>query len=218
MGDNGRVTAPIGASRHRGALLLADISGYTSFLQGITGAHQDLSTDPDEPPAAYGLLSDLLDITTTVLSPAFGLVKLEGDAVFAVAPDGPESPRGDAVRACLRDCYAAFARRLATARSELTCTCNSCSLISGLDLKFVLHHGEYMTQRILGREELAGPDVIVAHRLLKNHAREVVGALPYALLTDAALRAMEVPDEGMTPLTERYDDLPPVAAHVLPLA
>ena len=199
-------------------MLLADISGYTGFLRGITDAHAELIAEPDEPAPAYSLLSSLLDTMATVLAPSFEVMKFEGDAIFAVAPDGPQSVHGESVIAYLKTCYAAFGDRLAQGRAELTCDCNSCSLVNGLDLKFVLHHGEYVTQRILGREELAGPEVIVAHRLLKNHAHEVVGALPYALLTDAALRAMEVPATGMTALTESYEDLPPIPVHVLPLA
>ncbi len=132
----------------------------------------------DEPAPVYALLSGVLDAMASALAPSFAVAKFEGDAIFAVAPDGRESVRGDAVTASLRACYAAFAERLAQGRSELTCDCNSCSLVNGLDLKFVLHHGDYVLQRIVGREELAGPEVIVAHRLLKNHARDVVGARP----------------------------------------
>jgi class 3 adenylate cyclase len=205
------------ASRQRGALLLADISGYTSFLQGIADAHAELKADTDEPAPVYSLLSGMLDAMATVLAPSFGVVKLEGDAIFAVAPDGAESVRGEAVTACLASCYAAFAEQLARGRSELTCACNSCLLLNGLDLKFVLHHGEYVLQRIVGREELAGPEVIVAHRLLKNHARDVLGARPYALLTDAAAAALDVPTGEMPALTERYDGLPPISAHLLVL-
>jgi len=210
------MTIPIGpASRQRGALLLADISGYTGFLQGVADAHVDLIVEADEPPPAYSLLSSLLDTIATAVAPAFQLVKFEGDAIFAVAPDGPSTVHGDAVTACLRACHAAFAQRLAEGRSEWTCTCNSCALVSGLGLKFVLHHGEYFTQRIVGREELAGPDVIVAHRLLKNHASDVIGSRPYALLTDAALQALEVPANGMPALTETYGGLPPIPVHLL---
>ena len=79
----------------------------------------------------------------------------------------------------------------------------------------MLHHGEYVLHRIVGREELAGPEVIVAHRLLKNHARDVVGAHPYALLTDAALAALGVPTAEMPALTETYDGLPPIPGRLL---
>lgn len=205
------------ASRQRGALLLADISGYTGFLQGVTDAHADLTVEVDEPPTAYSMLSSLLDVMATTLAPAFQLVKFEGDAIFAIAPDGPEAVHGAGVVACLRACHAAFVQRLAAGRSEWTCSCNACGLVNGLGLKFVLHHGDYVTQRIVGREELAGPDVIVAHRLLKNHAHEVVGSRPYALLTDAALTSLEVPAQGMQALTETYEGLPPIPVHLLVL-
>lgn len=209
--------APGSTSRQRGALLLADISGYTGFLQGIAEAHAELKVDTDEPAPVYSLLSGLLDGMATALAPTFQVVKFEGDAIFAIAPDGPESVHGDAVIASLRTCHAAFAERLAQGKSELTCSCNSCSRVDGLSLKFVLHHGDYVLQRIVGREELAGPEVIVAHRLLKNHARDVVGMHPYALMTDAALAALDVPAGEMAALTETYDGLPPIPAHLLVL-
>jgi len=210
--------APGHTSRQRGALLLADISGYTSFLQGIAEAHAELNADGDEPAPVYALLSGVLDAMATSLAPSFEVAKFEGDAIFAVAPDGADSVRGEAVTACLRSCYATFAKRLAEGRVSLTCDCNSCSLVNGLDLKFVLHHGDYVVQRIVGREELAGPEVIVAHRLLKNHARETVGERPYALLTDAATRALDVPTDEMPAITEAYDGLPPIPAHLLVLS
>ena len=205
------------AAKQRGALLLADISGYTSFLQGITDAHAELIAEPDEPAPVYSLLSSLLDTMATVLAPSFEVMKFEGDAIFAVAPDGPQSVHGESVIACLRTCYAAFGERLAQGRAELTCECNSCSLVNGLDLKFVLHHGDYFAQRIAGQEEVVGPDVIVAHRLLKNHARDLVGERPYVLLTDAAAADLDVSIHDMLPLTERYEQMPPIAVHVLPL-
>ena len=200
-----------------GALLLADISGYTGFLQGVADAHRDLIIDVDEPPAAYALMSSLLDVMVTSMVPPFRLAKFEGDAVFAVAPDADLALRGSAVLDCLRACYAAFTARLGEANSRWTCTCGSCSRVQALDLKFVLHHGAYVVQRIAGQEELLGPEVNVAHRLLKNHALELVGGRPYALLTDAALAALDVPAEGMVATTETYDNIPPIPAHVLAL-
>jgi len=205
------------ATRQRGALLLADISGYTSFLHGIADAHAELLVEADEPAPVYSLLSSVLDAMAGALAPSFEVMKFEGDAIFAIAPDGPAAVRGAAVIASLRACYAAFSERLAEGRLQLTCGCNACSLVNGLDLKFVVHHGEYVLQRIVGREELAGPEVIVAHRLLKNHARDVIGARPYALLTDAALQALDIPMAEMPPLTETYDGIPPIPARLLAL-
>ena len=53
---------------------------------------------------------------------------------------------------------------------------DACARIDTLDLKFILHAGEFVLQSIGGGQELVGPDVVMAHRLLKTHAAEVVGA------------------------------------------
>ena len=204
-------------TRTQGTLLLADISGYTGFLQGVAAAHHDLIIEADEPPAAYAFVSGLLDRMVSAVVPPFRLVKFEGDALFAVADDPEAAIHGPGLVACLRFCQAAFQAGLETANSEWTCTCNSCARIHDLSLKFVLHHGEYVSQRIVGREELAGPDVIVAHRLLKNHVRDLIGSRPYALLTDVGLAALEVPAGEMVATTESYDGLPPIPVHVLAL-
>jgi hypothetical protein len=204
-------------TRTRGTFLLADISGYTSFLTGVADAHHALVFEADEPPAAYGFVSRLLDGIVSSVVPPFRLVKFEGDAVFVVADDPGTGIEGPALIACLRACNAVFRDGLAKANAASTCTCGSCSLITGLGLKFVLHHGEYVTQRIVGHEELAGPDVILAHRLLKNHARDLVGSRPYALVTDVALEALDTPADGMLAGTETYDDLAPIPVHVLAL-
>ena len=202
-------------SRQRGALLLADITGYTAFLQGVAEAHRALIVDADEPPAAYAVLSHLLDTMVASIAPTFRLAKFEGDAIFAVAVG--ELPEGPQVLECLRACYASFRERLAAAGTDWTCTCNACYL-GGLDLKFVLHHGDYVAQSIAGRDELLGPDINIVHRLLKNHVREVVGPRPYALITDAATGALGIPTAGMVAAEETYDDTHPIPVHILALA
>ena len=59
-----------------------------------------------------------------------------------------------------------------------------------LDLKLVVHIGEMVKQTIGGREELAGRDVILVHRLLKNSVGQRFGAQAYALYTDATIAAI----------------------------
>jgi hypothetical protein len=210
------MSLPSRGGQLEGTLLLADISGYTGFLHGVADAHRAIIVDADEPPQAYALLSSLLDAMVAAVAPRFRMVKLEGDALFAVSDDAAPI-RGGAVIDCLRACHAAFSELLANAHAVWTCSCDACARIDDLGLKFVLHHGRYVVQRIVGNEELAGPDVIVVHRLLKNHARDHVGDRPYALLTDAAMAALAVPDAGMIAALEAYDDLPPIPVHLLPL-
>jgi Protein of unknown function (DUF2652) len=204
-------------ARNRGTMLLADISGYTGFLRGVETAHAALFDDTSEPPGAYAYVSRLLDGIVGSIVPPFRLIKFEGDAVFVVADTADPQIHGPALPKRLRATLAGFDAGLATARAESTCACGSCARIQELGLKFVIHHGQYITQRIAGHEELAGPDVILAHRLLKNHAREVIGAGPYALITDAALALLETPADAMVATTEAYDDLAAIPVHILPL-
>ena len=212
--DHNRPMIP--SSRHRGALLLADISGYTSFLGGVADAHRALIIDAQEPPAAYAVLSHLLDRIVFAIGPSFQLAKLEGDAVFAVSED--PVPTGESLLAAVRGWYGAFRDALGEAISQWICTCDACVRVGDLDLKFVLHHGSWINQSIAGSRELVGPDVNVAHRLLKNHVRDVIGVRPYALFTEAAIQALDIPLDGMASTSEAYDDAPPIAAHVLVLA
>jgi predicted enzyme involved in methoxymalonyl-ACP biosynthesis len=196
-------------------LLIADISGYTRFLQSVAEAHQALIVDAPEPPPAYAVMSGLLDAIVRAIAPTFRLAKFEGDAVFAVADD--EMLDGQALLDTLHRSYAAFRSRLTAAGSEWTCTCDSCITITNLDLKFIAHHGTYVAQPIAGHEELLGPDVNIAHRLLKNHARELIGGVPYALITDAATQALGLSTESMLEADEAYDGGPPFRVHLLVL-
>jgi hypothetical protein len=217
IADNLPMTAPLpGSARRRGALLLADISGYTGFLQGVADAHRDIIVEADEPPPAYAVLSHLLDTIATAIAPTFRLAKFEGDAIFAVADDA--STTGETVLASVQRCYAAFRERLGAAGSLWTCTCEACARIGRLDLKFVLHHGTYVAQSIAGHEEFLGPAVNLVHRLLKNHARDLVGTAPYALVTEAAVEALAIPTADMVSAEETYEDTPPVKVHILVLA
>lgn len=59
-----------------------------------------------------------------------------------------------------------------------------------LDLKFVAHHGEFIKQRMGGRDELAGRDVILVHRLLKNGVKDRLGDRAYALFSEFCVEAM----------------------------
>ena len=75
----------IRASSEPGAVhLLADVSGFTSFLSDVADAHAG-DTDPSFVPAAYGMFGGLIDLVVGSVAPPFDLAKLEGDAVFAVA-------------------------------------------------------------------------------------------------------------------------------------
>lgn len=199
------VQAPTRAS---GPLLLADISGYTSFLQSVAVAHAD-DTDA-RIPEAYGMMSSLLDGIVERVVPPFTLSKLEGDAVFAFATDGDVVPTGRALLACMEACYSEFRRRVDGASEIWSCSCGVCARKDLLDLKFILHAGSFVVQSIAGNRELVGPDVVMAHRLLKSAAPTVTGGKAYVLMTASATERFGVPTDDAVALSERYDHYEPI--------
>ena len=202
----------------RGTLLLADISGYTAFLQSVGNAHAADMAAGTFVPTAYPLLTSLLDGIIERVAPPFTLSKVEGDAVFVFADEADALPRGEELFGCLDACYRAFRSRLAEARALMPCDCDACGGIEGLDLKFVLHHGEYVVQTVAGHPELLGPDVTISHLLLKNHVADLIGCAAYALVTERAAAELGVPLERSLPVTEEYDHYPPIQARVLALS
>ncbi len=207
----------IEAGTASGPLLLADISGYTGFLQSVARAHREDAFADGNIPDAYGLVSSLLDGIIERIVPPFKLSKLEGDAVFAFARDEDDVPRGAAALECLASCYAAFRAQLGRAEDVWTCRCDACARVESLDLKFVLHAGDYFVQSIAGSRELIGPEVVMAHRLLKNHARDLVGHPGYALVTEAAAARLEIPAGASLEISEAYEHYAPIAARVYAL-
>ena len=173
-------------------LVIADISGYTSFLAGAELDH------------AQDILADLMSTVVASFRPTFRLAKLEGDAAFFSAftetVDGPE------LQDLVERCYFSFRRRLRDIGQASTCDCNACILVPHLDLKVVAHHGRIARQRFGALEELVGSDVIVVHRLLKNHVKEATGISAYALYTEACAAAMGLEDPRAAGLTEHVED------------
>jgi hypothetical protein len=200
-----------------GALLLADIGGYTSFLRAVATAHADDALADGAVPDAYLMMSNLLDGIVGRLTPPFTLSKLEGDAVFAYATASALLPQGPALRECIDACYADFRGRLDAAHDIWTCGCGACKRIDVLDLKFIVHAGPFVIHEIVGRPELVGPEVVMAHRLLKTEAAALVGDTAYVLVTAAAASRLDIPTEGSMPLVARFEHYPPIDTFVFPL-
>ncbi|MBF8289037.1 MAG: hypothetical protein HW391_5 [Chloroflexi bacterium] len=174
-------------------LVIADISGYTSYIAGTELEH------------SQDILADLISTVVGALRPLFRLAKLEGDAAFVYAPG--ETIDGSTLQDAIEGCYFAFRRRLRDIRQASTCECNACLLIPNLDLKFVGHHGLVAHQRILGRDELAGADVIVAHRLLKNTIVEGLGVPAYAFYSGDLVAAMGLADPAAAGLVAHAEQI-----------
>ena len=109
-----------------GYLVLADISGYTSFVAQTEIEHAGMA------------LSYLLETIVEKMDDLLTIAKLEGDAVFAYVEDEK-----------LEDCqllmglidrtYLAFRDKALALHSQATCPCRACRALPTLDLKFILH-------------------------------------------------------------------------------
>ena len=197
-------------------LLLADISGYTTFLGGVARTHgEDFSGGL---PAGYQVLGELIQGLIDGLPVGFDLVKVEGDAVFATAPAGRLDGEGRTVLGELGQAYRTFTeRRDVLARTARDDKCDACFAVTGLDLKAVLHRGFAVEQAVGGRADVVGPAVNVAHRLLKNSVHDRIGHRPYVIVTEPAASRLGIADLGIEH-QETYADVGVVDTRVIDLA
>ncbi|WP_204808096.1 DUF2652 domain-containing protein [Mycobacterium riyadhense] len=164
----------------RAVLLIADIGGYTQYMSWnrmhLAHAQQ----------AVAGLLEAVIDT-----GKGLKLAKLEGDAAFFWAPNG------DARLVCelLPAMRQSFVARRERYKKDAICDCRSCEQLGKLSLKFVTHVGEVAEQRVKRRIELAGVDVILVHRMLKNS----VPIPEYVLMTDVVAECL---DDSMRQLSK----------------
>lgn len=177
-----------------GYLLLADISGYTSFVARTEIEHADVA------------LSFLLETIIEKLNGMLTIAKLEGDAVFAYTEESTVQ-EGKTLLDLIDQSYAAFRDKATDLYSHATCPCRACKAILTLDLKFILHHGEYVLQQVAGIRDLLGTDVNLIHRLLKNGVSEETGWKGYALFTDRALERMQCSKDNYFRRCETYEHL-----------
>lgn len=200
---------PVAGQRY---LLLADISGYTAFLNGVEEAHGvDFSSGI---PAGYEVVGALLDTVVEGLQPAFDIAKLEGDAVFAVAPAESLDGQGGAVLDRLRAVYNAFDVVRERGKSASDHICTACPVVGRLNLKMVLHRGQAVRQTVGSHPELLGPAVNLAHRLLKNSVQSRLGYRAYLFVTDAAAATLGLTGIGAEHL-EDYPDVGQVRGRVI---
>ena len=151
-------------------LLIADIGGYTSYMQ----SHRSMLGHAEA--ATARLLKQVIGAAR-----GFDLIEIEGDAAFLSRDaDGLDDAAAvAAVKEAAVSMHRAFhvERRLV---ERNLCPCESCTQTSELKLKFVAHVGEVAVQTIKRRRKLVGMDVIFVHRLLKN----TVPVPEYVLLSE----------------------------------
>ena len=178
----------------KGYMLLADISGYTSFMESTEIEH------------SANILNNIIQLIIEQLSPVMTIAEVEGDAVFAYAPESSIT-RGELLLELIETTYAAYRDRQATMRHNSSCGCQACQSIATLDLKFITHHGEYILQNLTGRPKPVGTSVNLVHRLLKNTVNQSTGWRGYALFSKTALDNMAILPTGMRKAHESVEGL-----------
>jgi hypothetical protein len=185
-------------------LVIVDISGYTDFIvnRTISLVH------------AEEIVSELLDALAERSQHPLILNKFEGDAALLYAESGDDRGAAAAdVVSQLGSMFDAFAdRRQRIADARVGCNCDACTNVTTLRLKAFMHCGEIAIKQLRGFEELAGEDVILLHRLLKNEVVE----REYVLLTAAVCALWPEGDADGYAGSATCDGVGHVAVRVLP--
>ncbi len=184
-----------------GYLVLADISGYTSYVAKTEIEHADIA------------LSHLLETIVQNLSIHLTISKLEGDAVFAYVEESMLQ-EGKSLLELIDHTYLAFRDMALHLYEQTNCPCQACKSVPALDLKFILHHGDFIVQQVAGIKDLLGTDVNLIHRLSKNHVSESTGWKGYALFTNQGMEHLQTDKASFIQQTESYEHLGEVETYV----
>ncbi|HKW78507.1 MAG TPA: DUF2652 domain-containing protein [Candidatus Limnocylindria bacterium] len=168
-----------------GTLVLADISGYTSYMQGTEHEH------------SIEILGELIETIANSFDGRLNIDQLEGDALCATTDRTDPQVVG-----WLHETFGLFHNRLRDIRELSTCPCRACASAGDLGLKFIVHRGTFSRQQIGHRTQLYGTDVNLVHRLAKNS----VPLREYVFATDSTLAAWPTDARtGFVSAPQHYD-------------
>lgn len=155
----------------KGFIVLVDISGYTKFVRmhnvrkiPFLGKNTTKTTEEH----AEHIITDLLEKVIDELEGTLTVNKLQGDAVlFYSTPDNlTEYPQ--LLINKIQNSFEIFIKRLNDIIFCKACPCDACHQMGNLRLKSFVHYGDFIIKRVSKFEEIAGENVILAHRLMKN--------------------------------------------------
>jgi hypothetical protein len=141
-------------AENNATILIPDISGFTEFMT---------STELDHASHAINML---IDSILNAVGEEYEVSEIEGDAVLLIKK-GPAPTKKEIVNTCL-NIFNAFHFKRKWMQQYTICPCGACQAIINLTLKFVAHHGPLAEIKAGGFVKQSGPEMIVAHRLLKN--------------------------------------------------
>ncbi len=153
-------------------LVIADISGYTKFIK----QHKYSLIHAER------IISELLETVIKTSDSPLVVHELEGDAVVFYAVSDGSRAMARVVCNQVRQFFEEFRKRERELVSDCsTCECDACTNVGQLKLKVIQHHGEAVFTKVRQFNKVAGEDVILTHRLLKNS----IQSNEYLLMTDA---------------------------------
>jgi hypothetical protein len=135
-------------------ILIPDISGFTEFMTTTELTH------------ASHAINILIDAMLTAVGDEYEVSEIEGDAVLLIRK-GPAPSKKEIFDTCLK-IFNAFHFQRKWMQQYTVCPCGACMAIVNLTLKFVAHHGPLAEIKVGRFVKQSGPEMIVAHRLLKN--------------------------------------------------
>ncbi|UFH53380.1 DUF2652 domain-containing protein [Spirosoma sp. KNUC1025] len=180
-------------------ILIPDISGFTEFMTTTELGH------------ASRAINILIEAILSAIGGEYDVSEIEGDAVLLIKK-GPAPSKKEILDSCLK-IFNAFHFQRKWIQHYSLCPCRACQSIMNLTLKFVVHHGPLFEIKVGGFVKQSGPDMIVAHRLLKND----IDNHEYLLMTEKLLQQMadstEVVDREWARSSAEYASIGKVDYH-----
>ncbi len=141
---------------HQGGLLLIpDISGFTQFVSEVEISHSE------------HVIAELLELLINGNRLGLELCEIEGDALFFYKQGA--LPDFETMLEQVNHWTRSFHGHLKLLERDNYCQCGACQNIGNLGLKVVGHIGEFSIYAVKKKIKIIGKDVILVHRLLKNH-------------------------------------------------
>ena len=145
---------------------MPDISGFTKFVQETEAEH------------SQHIISELLELLIDQNTIDLQLAEIEGDALFYYKFQ--DVLNKDILLEQARNMYRAFHKHLQEYENNRICNCGACRTAPKLELKFIIHGGDFDFIKVKDFKKPHGTSVIKAHRLLKNN----VGSDEYVLISE----------------------------------
>lgn len=141
-------------AENNATILIPDISGFTEFITNTELSHGSFA------------INLLIDAIIKAVGDEYEVAEIEGDAVLLVSKGS--APSRKHIQEISLKIFNAFHFQRKWLQQHAVCPCGACVSIANLTLKFVAHYGPLAEMKVGRFVKQSGPEMVVAHRLLKN--------------------------------------------------